>query len=190
VRPLPRAFYARPTLQVARDLLGCVLVHRADDGERAGRIVEVEAYIGQRDRACHAARGRTARTEPMFGPPGHAYVYFVYGMHHCLNVVTEEEEFPAAVLLRALEPLRGLHRPASGPGRLCKAMGIDLGHNRADLCGERLFIQAGEPPSRISRSARVGVAYAGVWARKPWRLFVAGHPAVSRAPKPQRPRPP
>jgi DNA-3-methyladenine glycosylase len=177
---LARDFYARPTLAVARDLLGCVLVHRHRGVERAGRIVEVEAYVGPRDRACHASRGRTARTEPMFGPPGHAYVYLVYGMHHCLNVVTEEEGFPAAVLLRALEPLSGVRGSASGPGRLCRAMGIDLSENRADLCGDRLFLRPGERPARIARSPRIGVDYAGFWARMPWRFFVRGHPAVSK----------
>ena len=180
MRALGREFYARRTLEVARDLLGCVLVHRGRGFLRAGRIVEVEAYIGERDRACHASRGRTRRTEPMFGPPGHAYVYLVYGVHHCMNVVTEADGFPAAVLLRALEPIVGLRDSASGPGRLCRAMGIDLRHNRADLTADRLFVCEGDPPARIARSTRIGVGYAGVWANKPWRLFVPGHPAVSR----------
>ncbi|MEK6606151.1 MAG: DNA-3-methyladenine glycosylase, partial [Myxococcota bacterium] len=136
--PLGREFYERPTLAVARDLLGCVLVHEAGGVRRAGRIVEVEAYVGQDDRACHAARGRTRRTEVMFGPPGRAYVFLVYGMHHCLNVVTEREGFPAAVLLRALEPLdlpEGIDGSASGPGRLCRAMAVDRRMNGADLTG-------------------------------------------------------
>jgi DNA-3-methyladenine glycosylase len=176
---LGRDFYARPTLEVARDLLGCLLVHRVRGGERVGRIVEVEAYVGEHDRACHAHRGRTRRTEPMYGPPGHAYVYLVYGMHHLLNLVTEREGFPAAVLLRALEPVAGLATSASGPGRLGRAMGIDLSANRADLTHDRLFVREGERPARVARSPRIGVAYAGEWAKKPWRLFVAGHPAVS-----------
>jgi len=180
VDKLPRAFYARPTLTVARELLGCMLVHRTGGRERRGRIVEVEAYIGPRDRACHARAGRTARTEPMFGSAGHAYVYLVYGMHHCLNVVTEDAGFPAAVLLRALEPLLGISGSASGPGRLCRSMDIDLRHNRLDLCGERLFVVQGDPPGSVARSPRIGVAYAGAWARKPWRFFIAGHAAVSR----------
>lgn len=179
MRKLPRGFYARPTLQVARDLVGCVLVHRSGREERSGRIVEVEAYIGTEDRACHASRGRTARTEPMFGKAGHAYVYLIYGMYHCLNVVTEAPGFPSAVLLRAIDPLHGIAGSASGPGRLCRAMGIDLSHNRADLCGNRIFVCQGPTPGRIARSPRIGVDYAGAWARKRWRFFVAGHPAVS-----------
>lgn len=179
MRALGREFYARRTLEVARDLLGCVLYYRGRGFERAGRIVEVEAYIGERDRACHASRGRTRRTDPMYGPPGTAYVYLVYGVHHCLNAVTEADGFPAAVLLRALEPIVGIVGCASGPGRLCRAMGIDLGLNRADLTADRLMVCEGEPPARIGRSARIGVDYAGVWAKKPWRLFALGHPAVS-----------
>lgn len=158
--------------------------------------------MGERDRACHASRGRTARTAVMFGPPGHAYVYLVYGMHHCLNVVTEREGFAAAVLLRALAPLpgpaarrpggpgaewlggpmaRGFGGSATGPGRLCRAMGISRRDNGADLVAGPLFVAAGPAPARVGRSPRVGVAYAGAWARKPWRFFDAASPFVSRA---------
>jgi DNA-3-methyladenine glycosylase len=195
-------FYDRPVLLVARDLLGMILVRvpgvafaeRGGSAARiAGRIVEVEAYDGEADLACHASKGRTERTEPMFGPAGRAYVYLVYGMHHCLNVVTGPVGHPAAVLLRALEPLeetewmeRGSGPPATiaaGPGRLTRALGIDLSHNRADLRSPgELFIEAGEPvpDNRVLRGPRIGVEYAGAWARKPWRLGVRGSSALSR----------
>src|SRR6187401_3534732 len=125
MRKLPRSFYGRDTVAVARDLLGMHLVHVVAGVERVGRIVEVEAYLGPHDLAAHSARGLTPRTRVMFGPPGHAYVYFIYGMHHCMNVVTEREGHGAAVLLRALEPVHNLTCRASGPGLLCRAMGID-----------------------------------------------------------------
>jgi DNA-3-methyladenine glycosylase len=184
---LPRDFYARPALQVARDLLGKVLVH--DDGRlrRAGRIVEVEAYIGEHDLACHAARGRTPRTDVMYGPPGHAYIYFVYGMHHCFNVVTCPEGKPAAVLVRGLEPLEGL--PPSvrtdGPARLCDALGLTLLLNREDLLGDHLYLLDAPPPPRrsIARGPRIGVDYAGPWAAKPYRLWIQGNAHVSRPPR-------
>jgi len=193
--PLPREFYNRPVLRVSRDLLGMILVRLLPDGRRlTGRIVEVEAYDGPGDLACHASRGRTARTEPMFGESGHAYIYLVYGMYHCLNVVTSPAGYPAAVLIRAVEPIEGIEamnagrsgRPshvASGPGRLTRAFKIDLSLNRSDLCiPASIWIAAGEPvPSReIARGPRIGVDYAGSWARKPWRLGVCGHPALSR----------
>ena len=183
---LPHEFYARPTLAVARELLGCWLVHELPDGRREGRIVETEAYVGPDDLASHASRGRTARTEVMFGPPGHAYVYLIYGMHHCLNVVTEAVGFPAAVLLRALEPGLGLTLAANGPGRLCRALGIDRRHNGQDLVAGPLWIgRRGHPPSeeRIVAVPRVGVDYAGTWAERPWRFFLADSPAVSVRPR-------
>ena len=122
---LPRAFYDRDTIEVAQDLLGKLLVRVAEDGERVGRIVEVEAYLGPHDLAAHSARGLTPRTRVMFGPPGHAYVYLIYGMYHCMNVVTQAEGVASAVLLRALEPVRNLHGRTQGPGLLCRALGID-----------------------------------------------------------------
>src|SRR5918992_1304492 len=121
---LPRSFYEQSTIVVAKQLLGKYLVRKHPEGVTIGRIVETEAYVGPHDLACHAAKGRTARTEVMFGPGGHAYVYLVYGLHHCFNVVTGPAGEPAAVLVRALEPVSGLHLPADGPGKLCRAMGI------------------------------------------------------------------
>ncbi len=189
-KPLPRSFYRRSTLQVARDLLGATLVRRTTRGTLAGRIVEVEAYIGEDDPACHASHGRTARTEVMYGPPGHAYVYFTYGMHFMLNVVTEREGYPAAVLLRALEPRLGAAEMrrrrarspdwqlASGPARLCRAFAIDLRFNGADLVGTPLFIAKGEPPQEPIRwSRRIGIREG---RDRAWRAFLAGNRSVSR----------
>src|SRR5262249_10062295 len=138
---LPLSFYNRPALTVARELLGKVLVHDAPNGRRAGCIVETEAYVGEHDLACHASKGRTKRTEVLFGPPGRAYVYFIYGMYYCLNVVTEPEGIAAAVLLRAPEPPgRGSPRPfTNGPGKLCRALGGNLAHHPGDLSREPLF---------------------------------------------------
>jgi DNA-3-methyladenine glycosylase len=172
-RKLPRAFFARSALVVARELIGVHLVH--DDGKRvrSGRIVETEAYLGPADLAAHSSRGRTARTEVMFGPPGHAYVYFIYGIWNCLNVVTARVGVPHAVLLRALEPLEGLSERTSGPGLLCRAMRIDRRLNGADLLGEELWLErpAKRQRLRIGRSPRIGVEYAGEWAARPWRFF-------------------
>ena len=167
---------------MARDLLGMHLVH--DDGTtiRRGRIVETEAYQGPRDRAAHSARGRTPRTEVMFGPPGHAYVYFIYGFWNCLNVVTAAPGVPHAVLLRALEPLAGLAGRTCGPGLLCRAMHIDRRLNGIDLLGDVLWLEhppGGSAPVRVGRSGRIGVDYAGEWARKPWRFFDRASPHVS-----------
>jgi DNA-3-methyladenine glycosylase len=173
-RKITRAFYARDTLTVARELIGMRLVHADGDTLRAGRIVETEAYQGPEDLAAHSSRGRTPRTEVMFGPPGHAYVYFIYGFWHCLNIVTEAEGVPHAVLLRALEPVRGIDDKTWGPGLLCRAMHIDKRLNGADLCGNVLWLErppAADGPPRIARSARIGVDYAGEWARRPWRFY-------------------
>ena len=179
---LPRSFYDRDTVVVARELLGKYLVHRVDGSERVGRIVEVEAYLGEHDRAAHSSKGRTERTKVMFGPPGHAYVYLIYGMHCCMNVVTEREGHASAVLLRALEPVSGLDARTQGPGLLCKAMGIDRGRNAVDLLGDELYVAAvrGEPPPRIVRRSRIGVDYAGHWARRLLRFYVRGNSYVSR----------
>jgi DNA-3-methyladenine glycosylase len=182
--PLPRAFYDRPALTVARDPLGTVLVHEVGGVRRAGTIVEVEAYLGVRDLASHASKGRTARTDVMFGPPGHAYVYLIYGMHHCLNVVCDRDGRASAVLLRALAPIAGIPPGlrTDGPGRLTRALGITRAHNRLDLCGGQLFVAAGRavPPAAVARGPRIGVEYAGDWAAKPYRFWVRGSQHVSR----------
>jgi DNA-3-methyladenine glycosylase len=181
-KPLPRAFYDRDAETVARALLGTVLVHRAGGAVRAGRIVETEAYLGPHDLASHSSRGRTARTEVMFGPPGHAYVYLIYGIHHCLNVVTEAEGTAAAVLLRALDPIAGIEGKTNGPGLLCRTLGIDRTLNGHDLVSTELFIDAGEPvdPAEVVARPRVGVDYAGEWAGRLLRFYVRGNPHVSR----------
>lgn len=168
---LLRAYFNRPTLMVARSLIGKYLVRSIGGREIAGKIIEVEAYIGPRDKACHASKGKTQRTEVMFGPSGRAYVYLIYGMYHCLNVVTEREEYPAAVLIRAIEVDGVL---IDGPGRLCRAMQIDRSLNRIDLTiQESLWFE--DRGGRILRRQvaalpRIGVDYAGVWAKKPWRF--------------------
>lgn len=190
---IPRSFYEQPTVQVARQLLGKHLVRKHPDGTTIGRIVETEAYVGPEDKACHAWRGRTARTEVMFGAAGHAYVYFIYGFHHMLNIVTETVDFPAAVLIRAVEPIDGIRlmaerrhtreprNLASGPGKLCEAFGIDRSLNGSDLCGDVLFIRdEGEAPPEIIATPRIGVDYAGKWKNKPWRFVVRGNDFVSK----------
>jgi DNA-3-methyladenine glycosylase len=179
---LARAFYDRDTVVVAGELLGKRLVHRSGGIERAGRIVEVEAYLGPRDLASHSSRGLTERTRVMFGPPGHAYVFFVYGMYSCMNVVTEREGHASAVLLRAVEPVRNIEGNTRGPGRLCKAMRIDRGLNGHDLLSDDFFI-ADAPPvaaSAIAKRPRIGVAYAGRWARRLLRFYIRDNPFVSK----------
>ncbi|HEY7598706.1 MAG TPA: DNA-3-methyladenine glycosylase [Candidatus Limnocylindrales bacterium] len=197
--PLARDFYARPVVELARALLGCVLVSQAKDGLTAGRIVEAEAYAGPDDRASHARAGLTARTAPMFGPPGHAYVYLVYGMHECLNIVGEVDGRAGAVLLRALEPLAGVElmrrrrsrptdpasRLAAGPARLAQALGVTRADNGHDLTlGRRLWLAAPEAPpdpTAIASGPRIGVGYAGAeWSARPWRLWLRDSAAVSR----------
>lgn len=182
LRPLPRSFYDRDAEPVARDLLGALLVHRVGDDLRVGRIVETEAYLGPHDLAAHSARGRTARTEVMFGPPGHAYVYLIYGIHHCFNVVANAEGLAAAVLIRALEPVRRLEGNTKGPGLLCRAMGIDRSCNGRDLLGGDLFVAepARSEPVEVVARPRIGVGYAGEWAEKPLRFYIRGNGFISR----------
>jgi DNA-3-methyladenine glycosylase len=179
--PLPEAFYARPARVVARALLGKVLQHR----DRTGRIVEVEAYVGPHDLACHASRGRTRRTDILWGPPGRAYVYFIYGMHWCFNAVTGPEGFASAVLVRGLEPMEGLPSGVrlDGPGRLCRGLGITGAENGADLVRSQLRILDGPAPPRrlVCRGPRIGVDYAGPWADRPLRYWVVGSSGVTRA---------
>jgi DNA-3-methyladenine glycosylase len=188
---LSRDFFAQPTLQVARSLLGARLVRLEGSQRLAGTISEVEAYRGEEDLGCHAKAGRTPRTAVMYGPPGHAYVYFTYGMHWMLNFVTEAEGFPAAVLLRAILPTEGLDRIASrrepqlpalwtdGPAKICQALNIDKSLNGADLCapGAALFIEIGEqiPDSSVTISPRVGLyTVPEPWKSIPWRFRVRG----------------
>ncbi len=182
MRKLPRAFYDRDTVTVARELLGKHLVRVADGVTRIGRIVEVEAYLGPHDRAAHSARGQTARNAVMFGPPGHAYVYFIYGMYFCMNVVTERAGHAAAVLLRALEPVANLPGQTSGPGLLCRAMGIDRRLNGYDLVSDDFFIAAPARSAKVEivKRPRIGVAYAGAWARRHLRFYIRENPFVSR----------
>jgi DNA-3-methyladenine glycosylase len=185
-RRLEASFYRRPALVVARDLLGRTLCRELDDGTvLRGRLVEVEAYDGPADRASHAFRGRTVRNRWMFEDGGLAYVYLVYGMHHCLNIVTGEAGHPAAVLLRAATSPDGTS--ASGPGRLTRAFGVTRDLDGASFLSGPLWLEAGEPviDSAIRRTRRIGVDYAGSWASRRYRFIIAGHPDVS-GPKPLR----
>ena len=190
---LDRSFYDRPTLDVARELIGKFLARRLRGKLLVGRIVEAEAYLAHPDRASHASRKDPKRAAIMFGPPGFAYVYMIYGMHHCLNLVTEGDGTAGAVLVRGLEPVEGievmqrnrkrpmpLHNLTSGPGKLCQAFGIDRSFNGVDVCADRLCLEdRGYTPKRICTGQRVGVEYAGEWARKPWRFWEAGCGFVS-----------
>lgn len=190
---LSRRFYQQPTVKVARQLLGKYLVRNHHKGVTIGKIVETEAYVGSEDKACHASKGRTARTEIMFGHAGFAYVYLVYGFYHCLNFVTERLDYPAAVLIRALEPVEGmdlmrsrrrtedLHNLSSGPGKLCQAFSIDRALNGADICGSVIYVedQQGPAPSILARP-RVGVDYADRWKNKTWRFLIRGNAFVSK----------
>lgn len=186
-KPLPRNFYNRPTLIIARELIGARLVRILEGQTLVGLITETEGYIGQEDLACHARVGITARTKPMFGPPGHAYVYFTYGNHWMLNAVTEREGFPAAVLIRAIWPVEGAEvvsarrngRDTFGPGKLCQALGIDKALNTVDLTetGTGLWIEAGldVPDSAVTIGPRVGLNNTPEpWLSKPWRFLVKG----------------
>ncbi|OLC55629.1 MAG: hypothetical protein AUH85_08810 [Chloroflexi bacterium 13_1_40CM_4_68_4] len=181
---LPRSFYARPTLAVARDLLGRALVYDSPDGRRAARIVEVEAYLGEQDPASHASRGPTPRAAVMFGRPGVAYVYFIYGNHHCMNVVAHGAGVVGAVLLRGAEPLEGFADDASalrGPGRLARAFQLTTAHTGLDLVRSPLHLRAGEPITTrdVVRTGRIGIAESATSERL-WRFSVRGSPGVTR----------
>ena len=173
---LPHRYFAQDTLRVARSLLGQYLVRRTVSEEMAGRIVEVEAYVGPEDRASHASRGRTKRTEIMFGPAGRAYVYLIYGMHHCFNIVTGRIGYPAAVLVRAVEQDSHL---IDGPGRVCRSFQIDRSLNGIDLAaGHVLWLEdRGERVNTLEVGVhpRIGVEYAGAWAAKPWRFRIRSY---------------
>ena len=179
---LPRSFYNRDTITVAQELLGKHLIHVKNGTRRIGRIVETEAYLGPHDLAAHSARGRTARTEIMFGPPGFAYVYLIYGLHCCLNVVTEPIGSGSAVLLRAVEPVENVVGRTHGPGLLCRAMAIDRQQNGCDLLSDHLFISAPETTAKMLwvKRPRIGVEYARHWARRLLRFYLKGNPHVSR----------
>lgn len=188
MKPLPVSFYAHNTITVAKDMLGKLLIRQTTTHKWIGRIVEVEAYIGEEDPACHAFHGYTPRTQTMYGPSGHAYVYFTYGMYFMLNVVTEKEGFPAAVLIRALEPVSGFllrdTKPASGPGKLCRAMEIDKRLNGVSLQGKELYLakNPGRPPKLgIRWSSRIGITNG---TDKLWRAYLFGNPHVSRKSNP------
>ncbi len=204
LRKLPRSFYLQPTLRVARQLLGMYLVRKQRNKLLVGRIVEVEAYLGEQDPASHAYKGMTERNEVMFWQGGHLYVYFIYGMHYCCNVVTERKGVGHAILLRAAEPVAGidtmarnrgvrlnsdrdLERLCSGPARLCQAFDIGRKENGTDLCGSKIWIAASTvvtPAHRIGRSSRVGIARA---VDHPWRFFIRSSRCVSTG-KPARSR--
>lgn len=184
---LPRDFYNRPTLTVARELIGARLVRILDGVKLVGLITETEGYIGETDLGCHAKAGRTPRTQVMYGEAGRAYVYFTYGNHWMLNAVTEQEGFPAAVLIRAIQPIEGVEvmsarrqgRDMFGPGKLCQALGIGKGENGVDLteAGSGLWIEAGVqvPDSLVTKSPRVGLNNVPEpWKSKPWRFLVRG----------------
>jgi len=194
--PLPRSFYARDVLDVAPDCVGKVLVHAAPEGLLAGRIVECEAYRGPEDQAAHSSNGRrTARTEVMFGAPGHAYMFLLYGSSWALNLVTGNEGEPQVVLVRAIEPVRGVEImsarrgfPASrreisnGPGKLCHALGLDRTFYGADLTVGPLFLSDG-PIADVGCSARINIPYAGTWVERPWRFYERGNRYVSVSPR-------
>ncbi|MDQ3441119.1 MAG: DNA-3-methyladenine glycosylase [Planctomycetota bacterium] len=179
---LPRAFYAREAEVLAHDLVGTILVHHVDGEARRGRIVETEAYVGCHDLACHAAKGRTARTEVMFGEAGHAYVYLIYGIHDMLNIVSGAKGVAQAVLVRAAEPLDGWTANLSGPGNLAKGFAITRRLNGADLTRGELFILASRDakPPKIIRTRRIGVDYAKKWKDATLRFIDADSVAVSR----------
>lgn len=199
---LPQSFYDRETEIVAREMLGAVLECTSPEGTVSGIIVETEAYVGEHDPACHAAVGRTRRTEPLYGKPGTSYVYFIYGVHWCFNAVTRGEGLPSAVLVRAIEPLTGNDlmqarrggvsaiNLTNGPGKLCAALGIDGAHNGLSLQRRPILIRAGEPvdDTIIEVTPRIGITKAAEW---PLRYLIRGNPWVSssrttRTPSPRK----
>jgi DNA-3-methyladenine glycosylase len=182
-RRVPREFFDRNTALVARDLLGLRVVRSLDGRRRIGRIVETEAYLGPQDHASHSRRGPTPSNRSMFGPPGHAYVYLIYGIHHCLNFVTEPAEHGSAVLIRAIEPISGIDSRTQGPGLLCRALGVDRSLDGVDLAGEALWVAEPAVPLTVPvvRSRRIGIDYAGHWARRLLRFHIRGNPFVSKS---------
>ncbi len=182
MRKLPRSFYDRDTIVVAKELLGKFLIHKSHGVERVGKIVETEAYLGPHDLAAHSSKGLTPRNKVMFGPPGHAYVYFIYGMYFCMNVVTEREGHASAVLLRAIEPVKNIEGRTCGPGLLCRAMEIDKCLNGHDLLSDVFFIAAPSESEIFStiKRPRVGIDYAKHWAKRHLRFYINDNPFISR----------
>ena len=176
MKKLPRSFYAREAAEVAQDLVGKILVR----GRHRARIVETEAYVGEHDLACHASKGRTNRTEIMYGQAGHAYVYFIYGMYDMLNIVTGQKGVAQAVLIRAAEPLDDWEMDLSGPGKLCRAFGITVRKdNGLDLTGAKMFLTEGTRPAHVRLTPRIGVGYAKHWENEPLRFIDVNSKAVS-----------
>lgn len=183
MKKLPRKFFDRDTIEVAKDMLGKYLIHIIDGTEYIGKIVEVEAYLGPHDLAAHSTRGNTPRTKIMFGPPGYAYVYLIYGMYHCMNVVTEKEGNGAAILIRAIEPIKNISARTQGPGLLCKAMQITKAQNTHDLLSDTFFLADDEKDTStytIVKRPRIGVAYAKHWAKRLLRFYIKGNKFVSK----------
>jgi DNA-3-methyladenine glycosylase len=176
-------FYARAADRVARDLLGQSLCVKTQGQTRKGRIVETEAYLGEQDLAAHASKGRTKRTEVMFGPPGVAYVYLIYGMYDMFNIVVDQEGSAQAVLIRALEPLENISLKTDGPGKLCKAMKISRVHNAKAVFGPELWLERGNPPKSVTTTPRIGIDYAQEWKNAPLRFFDTESKWVSKVPK-------
>lgn len=185
MKKLPLKFYNRPTLKVARELLGKYLAREINGKTLLGKIVETEAYVGPKDKASHASHGRTPRTELMFDEAGRAYIYLIYGMYYCFNVVTENKDYPAAILIRALEPISGFKsnnpKLMNGPGKLCREMKIDKKLNGIKLNGDKLYIAQGERINnqQIKTAKRIGVDYAGKYKHKLWRFYIKDSPSVS-----------
>ena len=179
---LPRSFYERDTVVVAKELLGKYLIYKPSGEEYIGKIVEVEAYLGQHDLASHSSKGVTSRTKVMFGPPGFAYIYLIYGMHYCTNVVTEREGVGSAVLLRAIEPIKNIQGRTQGPGLLSKAMHLDKQLNQHDLTNDIFYIATLEhqPSFTIVEKPRIGVHYAKEWKDKFLRFYIKDNAFISK----------
>lgn len=182
MKKLSREFYNRDTKEVAHELLGKFLVHKHNGIVQMGKIVEVEAYLGPHDLAAHSAKGRTPRTQVMFGPPGHAYVYLIYGMYYCMNIVTQEEGHASAVLLRALEPVKNISDKTNGPGLLCRAMDITKKLHGHDMLSTDFYVADNNTEEAITivKRPRIGVDYAGHWAKRLLRFYIKDNSFVSK----------
>ena len=182
MQKLARAFFNRDTIVVAKQLLGKYIIKTTDEIQQVAKIVEVEAYLGPHDKAAHSARGLTPRTTVMYGEPGHAYVYLIYGIYNCFNIVTEPRGHAAAVLIRAVEPIQGIQLRTSGPGLLCKALEITRQHTGHDLQEDNFYIASGmnEEKLTIVKRPRIGVDYAGAWAKRLLRFYIKGNKFISK----------